>query len=745
MKVLEKAGARRLDRRVFGRGIKCALRFAAGFVLSQGKVFGETTPFGVGFVAATGEDGAEGLCGAAGAAVGAIVAWRLGDGFKYLAACILALVAAKAFSGTMLAGTRFFGSAVAAGSLAVVGFVFVASDGFRMTATLAYICEVALAAGSALMIPAALDRGKGELSPRERSLRAASRLIFTALLLLGLSSVPFFAGMTVGRTAATVLVLSAAASGGMGTGAATGVALGAVFDIGGGGGFYAMCYGAAGLLAGIAGGGSRLYAAIAYVLATAVAALADGAHFSAMYETFVASVLFVLIPADKLGIVDFLAPEETGSTVAVERRELAARHRAVGELLSETAKSLVPNIPAPPSPDRAIVRTVARVCRGCALRAVCWEREREETFAQLRSSSGKISARGGVEEEDLAPTFRARCLRLDEFRAAMGEEYRVAQLERRKQSEDVRRRNGVAARMSDAARYFADAAEETARGLEFDGETQRLARRALRSENCAAELSAYRLPNGRRCVEVYAQRVASGVSDAVGRSLGCEMCVGESTEDGHVLLYERGKFDLTAAAATRRKRGSVKNGDCGSYFKVPHGKFACALADGMGSGEEAADESTAAVRAAENLLRAGFDAEHAAEAVLDIAAERGSAAFSTLDLLVVDDWTAKGELVKLGAAATYVRVDGKVVKASGAESCAIDGARPKCVTINLADCDRVVMVTDGVADAEEDGWLRELIARSDGDAEELARSIVANAARRTDEADDMTAVVLALD
>ncbi len=741
---MEKTGARRLDRQMVGRGIRCALRFAAGFVLSQGRVFGEATPFGVAFIAASGEDGAEGLCGAAGAAIGTLVAWRLGDGFKYLAACILALVAAKAFAGTMLAGTRFFGSAVAAGSLAVVGFVFVASDGFRMNATLVYICEVALAAGCALIIPLALDGKKGEQTPRERGLRAASRLLFTALLLLGLSGVPFFAGMAVGRIAATVLVLSAAASGGMGTGAATGVALGAVFDIGGGGGFYATCYGAAGLLAGIAGGGSRLYAAIAYVLAAAVTALADGAHFSALYETFVASVLFVLIPADKLGIVDFLAPEETGSTVAVERRELAARHRAVGELLSETARSLVPNMPSPPSPDRTIVRTAARVCRGCALRAVCWEREREETFAQLRSSSGKISARGGVEEEDLAPTFRARCLRLDEFRAALGEEYRVSQMERRRQAEDIRRRRGVAARMSDAAGYFADTADEVAQGLDFDGETQRLARRALRSENCAAELSAYRLPNGRRCVEVFTARLSSGVRDAVGRALGCELCEGRATEDGHILLYERGRFDVTAAAATRRKRGSAKNGDCGSYFAVPRGRFACALADGMGSGEEAADESMQAVRTAESLLSAGFDAAHAAEAVMDLAAERESASFSTLDLLVVDDWTAKGELVKLGAAPTYVRVDGRVVKANGAESCAIDDARPKRVLINLADCDRVVLVTDGVAD-EEDGWLRELIARSDGSAEELARAIVADAARRTGETDDMTAVVFALE
>ncbi len=65
--------------------------------------------------------------------------------------------------------------------------------------------------------------------------------------------------------------------------------------------------------------------------------------------------------------------------------------------------------------------------------------------------------------------------------------------------------------------------------------------------------------------------------------------------------------------------------------------------------------------------------------------------------------------------------------------------------LELGEGDCVLLVSDGVADAEDDGWLRALLEEFDGTSpKELARSVMEESEKRVGAADDRTAVAVQL-
>lgn len=205
-----------------------------------------------------------------------------------------------------------------------------------------------------------------------------------------------------------------------------------------------------------------------------------------------------------------------------------------------------------------------------------------------------------------------------------------------------------------------------------------------------------------------------------------------------------------AGVAARRREGQRESGDTGTWFKREDGSMFVLLCDGMGSGEAAQKESGLAVRLLEDFLRSGMDSVAALRTVnsaLSLKNEE-TGAFTTVDLLRIDLYTGAGELCKLGAAPTYLRRKGTVNRVSGAAlpaGLAEGGGEPDVTKLELGEGDCVLLVSDGITDAGEDGWVREQLTRFDGiSPKELARSIMEESEKRVGAADDRTAVVIAL-
>ncbi len=122
--------------------------------------------------------------------------------------------------------------------------------------------------------------------------------------------------------------------------------------------------------------------------------------------------------------------------------------------------------------------------------------------------------------------------------------------------------------------------------------------------------------------------------------------------------------------------------------------------------------------------------------------------FTTVDVLLVDLFTGRGAVLRLGAAPTYLRRDGKVEKLSGTSLPAglTGDMDPDVFPLELHAGDCVVMLSDGVCAGTEDAGLQSALADFDGlSPQELSRRLLADSRHQHAAADDQTVIVLKLD
>lgn len=199
-------------------------------------------------------------------------------------------------------------------------------------------------------------------------------------------------------------------------------------------------------------------------------------------------------------------------------------------------------------------------------------------------------------------------------------------------------------------------------------------------------------------------------------------------------------------AALRPKEGENVSGDSVTHFETEDGRLCLLLSDGMGCGEEARRESALAVRLLERFLRAGVETSGALKTLnsaLTLRAEV-SESFTTIDLLTLSLRDGAAEVYKYGAAPSYVKRGARVRRITG--SCLPAGlqsadTRPETTGFTLEKGSFFVMLSDGVADVNDDGWLMALLEKFQGDDPQALASAILAAGRERRGGDDDCAVL----
>ena len=149
----------------------------------------------------------------------------------------------------------------------------------------------------------------------------------------------------------------------------------------------------------------------------------------------------------------------------------------------------------------------------------------------------------------------------------------------------------------------------------------------------------------------------------------------------------------------------------------------------MGSGARAAVESCMTVSLMTKMLRAGLGTETAVRLInLMLMTKSTEESFSTIDLLLVNLFTGKAELFKLGAAQTFIKTAGtvKTVEGRSAPVGIVSPVEISRFSARLSDGDEIVMITDGIC---EDIFpkVRELMLSIGVTATDCAERIIAAA------------------
>lgn len=173
---------------------------------------------------------------------------------------------------------------------------------------------------------------------------------------------------------------------------------------------------------------------------------------------------------------------------------------------------------------------------------------------------------------------------------------------------------------------------------------------------------------------------------------------------------------MTGSACAVKETESV-SGDNFAFFEAGDGNLTVALSDGMGSGEEACQDSEAVTDMAESMLQAGLTPEMTIQLLNGSAAGGGTRdRLPTLDLCSIDLYEGRCLFLKMGAAVSYVR-HGSVVEriSSGALPLGAFGqAQAERARREVSDGDYIILVSDGVTE----GWRT-------GDGEERVRRMLA--------------------
>lgn len=212
-------------------------------------------------------------------------------------------------------------------------------------------------------------------------------------------------------------------------------------------------------------------------------------------------------------------------------------------------------------------------------------------------------------------------------------------------------------------------------------------------------------------------------------------CRREAVPAGAQLLGYR------VASALRPREGQSVCGDVLSVFEA-EGFVYLLLSDGMGSGEAAHREAALTVRLLQQFLEAGIrplPALKTLNSALSLRRESGGG-FTTIDLLALRRSSGEAALYKYGAAPSYLRSGGRVSRFTGASLPAglqAPADAPECTQLQLRAGSWFVMVSDGVADADSDEWLQNLLAGWSGrDVHALVDRILSESGSRKGQADD---------
>ena len=736
-------------------GAEAAIHFLLAAVLSGAVLLEDCAPFGVALVGAAGS----GLCGAfalLGACFGSLCMLGFSQGLRHASAAILTFAVAFAFYDMKFFRRPWVMPVLAGAVNGFTGAIVLSQSGWRTVDVIYFSLEVGLTVAAAwcyraVLLPMRTRREDRLLSPARR----AGLLVLLCTLLMSLSPLYLYKDISLGRCLAVLTVLCAAWQGGVATGAVVGVSMGAAMDLAAAGiPLYSMAYALSGLGAGLARRRGRLACGLIYVLTNAAAVLwtwDKGLPLSILYEVF---LLVPERPLRRLGV--WLAPEVTGPVdlraQKLVQQKLEATARAF-QTLGDSLRSAF----RPPQNDNDVAtvfdRAASRVCRSCSLRGRCWKQDYTTTFNALNDATPAMVDRGKAEAGDFPRHFTDRCLHLPAFLTAVNEEL-TALFYRRQYNARVREsRAAVCRQYAQLSDLLGSAAAELSRELSPDPVGDRRVRQRVSELGLEVRTAVFR--DGRGLLRVEAEGPGcsslarpSRVAD-LSSLLGAPLRL-EQEGDGVVSLLQEEPLMAVAGVAARKKSGETVSGDAGTYFKRADGKLYVLLCDGMGSGPDANRESSLAVRLLEQFLQAGVQARQALTTLSSALALRSdeTGGFTTVDLLQVDLFTGEGELYKLGAAPTYVKKGEAVQRLSGSSLPAGLGEGSSAAldqfTLRLVPGDCVLMVSDGVCGAGDDGWLKDRLAQFDGASpKDLARELITQAPQEA--TDDRTALVIRLE
>ncbi|MCL2351774.1 MAG: stage II sporulation protein E [Firmicutes bacterium] len=486
--------------------------------------------------------------------------------------------------------------------------------------------------------------------------------------------------------------------------------------------------------AGIGGGVPRKFGklaclACALVMGTACVFYLERplAGFEALYSAIFAGLLFFLIPQDfSFQAASYMHPSFDNSGAYMEKIKdtavykltrfaeafdrLASAFDGLAERKSGFTKNDIPAL---------IDDIAAKACENCPKRRFCWDENFYFTYQNVFGILNGCDKNKKIEAADLGAEFRELCADAGGFADRAQRVYETYRANRNWNLRILESRELVGQQLSGVSGIIRRLAEEIDVSLKFHEELEEEIMRELAEQKIEADnVVVVEDGNGRYEVDIshrpYYEKKPwnKTIGDILARVLKKKMRLEDeapvfsnagSRGRYNSRFIEEKKLCVNSGTSRLSKSKDGVSGDTYSFMELKNGQCMLTLSDGMGTGREAKEESAATVELLEDFVESGFEKDLAVRIINSALVLKGTdESFSTLDVCCVDLYTGDAEFIKIGAASTFLRRDGKVsvIRSSSLPMGLMSDLDVEVSKEKLRHGDVVLMVTDGVLDAD---------------------------------------------
>lgn len=605
-------------------------------------------------------------------------------------------------------------------------------------------------------------------------------------LILGLTGVTFF-HLSLTSILSRLGILTAAFLWGSGGGTMAGVLAGIVPAMSSQGfpemlGIYAI----SGLVAGLFRNFTRLGVIVGFMLGSlllSVYVVDTRQAVVGVWETGIASVLFLLLPESLRERVSVKTVE--GFANKADKEEAALVDEYVQELARERVTRLSRifeelSLALAETTETQAVSKAERnylnilfdeisqgFCKSCALYATCWDQDFYRTYKNLFEVFSLAESRGKVDSEEFPPSLRKRCLKCRDLASRINqvfEHLRVAEYWEGKLLESKELVSNQLRGISDIIKNLAGEIDLRTR---VDQELRtRLLKETRKLGIKVHDAAPFITPDNQVYFRIVATSCTDGATcDTLAPTISFltgetyEVCEKQCPRQ---MGKGRCEFTLSKAYSYRVVTGAAQlakervSGDSFTVATLKEGKELLVLSDGMGVGKRAFMESRAVVNLLEELLTGGFAKDVALKTINSVLLLRSpSETFATVDLCMIDLYSAEADFVKIGSAPTFIKRGAKVgvVTSSTPPIGILNNIETVSEKRALRAGDVIIMVTDGVLDSprgreDREIWLQRLLSEMEETDPQRISDLIINRAldrARGQPTDDMTVLVARID
>lgn len=357
-----------------------------------------------------------------------------------------------------------------------------------------------------------------------------------------------------------------------------------------------------------------------------------------------------------------------------------------------------------------LIDTAAKeMCEKCQMCLYCWKTRSVDTGHAFYEMISQYERKGFIDIKDIPKEFAKYCVKqkkLSEFLEKICSDMKKGEkIDRKIESS----KNIISDQLISAADVFSNLKCDITLGEKEEQISSDISKRLEDSGYKAKSIVAFSDSAGRLNIRITEGEKKPNQSELLplinsvsGRSMRKIKLT--DAKDNTQVFIENDIFGYKYAYSSCRRDGSEVSGDSFIVYENEYGMLTAAVADGMGSGAQARDESKKAIDILRLFCEAGVQAETASEALNSILfGKNNNEMFTTLDVCCINMHSGRGRMIKNGGASAFI-IRGRnteEIKSSSLPVGVLSKAEPEVTGFEVEGGDIIILVTDGVTDGIE--------------------------------------------